>query len=149
MHLQTHVRTPRLPLQAARLGARQRRLGLVLVRRLHARYVKATAAVLRPEALFLSPAHGCLMLSSPALPALWAAGERQLAPPTAQLARALFHRHEAMEPLRPTRNLSLPAAHMTPRLLGVCLALAVAQPSSSAGGPKREPSVRRALRPGI
>ena len=41
-----------------------------------------------------------------------------------QLVQELFHFTLPEEPVRPTRNLSLPAAHFTPRLLGHMLGLA-------------------------
>ena len=87
-------------------------------RRLHARWVKQTHRVLAAEAAYpsIAPAHGLLALSSPLLPALWELGGVATEPCAgAQLVRALWHRHEAQEPLRWTRNLSLPGSHLAER----------------------------------
>eukprot|EP00966_Prymnesium_polylepis_P208263 4824213-Prymnesium_polylepis.1 len=92
---------------------------------LHARHCKGSARILSSHALSLSPVQGLLLSSSPALAVLWEAGAAPGAPATARLARALFHRHEAQEPLRPTRNASLVGAHLTPALAGHCLGLAL------------------------
>ena len=100
---------------------------------LHARAAKGTASMFAPSALHLSPVNGLAFYGSPALSGLHAAGEPS-GPPSARLARALFHRntgesrqsgHVPIEPLRPTRNLSLPAAHLDPRLQGHVLGLAL------------------------
>lgn len=111
----------------------RRRIGLarrVLVRRLHPRFLKNTGAILSDDAasMHLSLAHGALLHASPALPALWLAGAGASSPPAAKLVRALFHRHEPQEPLRPTRNQSLPGCHVGAdhRLQGMLLALALA-----------------------
>ena len=100
-------------------------------RRLHARWVKQTHRVLAAEAAYpsIAPAHGLLALSSPLLPALWELGGVTSEPCAgAQLVRALWHRHEAQEPLRWTRNLSLPGSHLAerPALQGHLLGLAIA-----------------------
>ena len=94
-------------------------------RALHAKYCKGSASILAPCALSLSPVHGLLLSSSPVLPVLWEAGVLPGAPPAARLARALFHRNEPQEPLRPTRNASLVGAHLTPALAGHCFGLAL------------------------
>ena len=93
-------------------------------RRLHARHAKAAATLLSPDRLHLSPVHGLLLYGSPALGSLWAEGERD-GPAVARLARALFNRHEAKEPLVPARNRSAPAVWLTPELQGHCLGLAL------------------------
>ena len=98
-------------------------------RHLHARNAKATATILSPSAQYLSPVHGLALHNSPALDSLLGlaqdAGD-EMAPPASRLAHALFHRNtgDASEPLRPTRNRSLAAAHLCPRLQGEVLGLA-------------------------
>ena len=98
-------------------------------RHLHARNAKATATILSPSAQYLSPVHGLALHNSPALDSLLGlaqdAGD-ETAPPASRLAHALFHRNtgDASEPLRPTRNRSLAAAHLCPRLQGEVLGLA-------------------------
>ena len=89
---------------------------------LHARHSKGTARIL--NSLKFSPTVGLLLHDSPALKSVWAAGEKG-APPVARLARALFNRHEENEPLRPSRNKSHPAAHLTAHLQGSVLGLAL------------------------
>ena len=109
----------------------------MLRRNLHARHVKRMASVMSPECLHLSPLNGLLLLGSPALGSLWAAGESS-GPPTARLARVLFNRHDSQEPLSRSRNKSHPAAHLTPELQGACLGCAL-QPQY------KQDEVRRAL----
>lgn len=96
----------------------------VLERRLHARHAKSTATLLGADCLNLSPVHGLLLSGSPALGSIWAAGEAD-GPAVGRLARALFNRHDSEEPLRPSRNKSQPAVHLTPALQGACLGLAL------------------------
>lgn len=109
------------------LPATQRRL---LARRLHPRNLKQTGTLLNQHAheMRLSLAHGALLYASHVLPALWLVGKNADSPPAARLARALFHRHEAQEPLRPTRNESIPGCHLarSHRLQATFLALALA-----------------------
>ncbi|KAL1520000.1 hypothetical protein AB1Y20_023481 [Prymnesium parvum] len=107
-------------------------------RRLHARHCKGCATILADRAVALSPVHGLLLSRSARLSLLWEAGAAPSPPPAAALARALFHRHEPQEELRPTRNLSLVGAHLTPPLAGLCLGLAL----RGAG----EAAIRRSLR---
>ena len=103
-------------------------------RRLHARHVKHASKLLAPTSNHINspatlPARGLLLRSSPVLPALWAVGGLvPEAAPAAQLVRALWHRHEPQEPLRYTRNRSLPGSHLAenPKLLGHLLGLALA-----------------------
>lgn len=99
-------------------------------RNLHARHAKGMASVLADGCLKLSPVHGCLLDGSPALGSLWAAGETDSATVT-RLARSLFNRHEPLEPLRPTRNKSHAAAHLSPSLQGLCLGLAMSNASEA------------------
>jgi len=95
---------------------------------LHARHALGTATTLSPAHLRLSPVHGLALLGTPALGVLHASDG-----PAAELARALFHRNAGQTdgapaaPLLPTRNRSLPAAHLTPALQGTCLGLALRQ----------------------
>jgi hypothetical protein len=95
-----------------------------LRRLLHARHAKQTASWLAAEHLRLSPVHGLFLYGSPALASMWAAGETG-GPAAARLARVLFNRHDPSEPLRATRNKSLPATHLTPALQGACVGLAL------------------------
>ena len=97
-------------------------------RRLHARHAKGVGIMMADESFGLSPIHGLFLFGTPALASLWAGGEAG-GPAVARLARALFNRHQIQEPLRPTRNKSLPAAHLTPTLQGACLGLALSQAS--------------------
>ena len=99
------------------------------VRRLHARFVKRTTAILVPEARpYAAPAKGLLITS--ALPSLWELGGAQTntaPPPVASLVRCLWHRHEPQEPLRRTQNRSIPGCHLadSASLQGHCLELAL------------------------
>ena len=106
---------PRLPLSTQRL--------------LHSRYARDTTSILSTSALckYGSPAHGLLLGVSPALPALWELGGMCAKQSAALLTRQLWHRHEPQEPLRHTRNLSLPAAHLAanPSMQGVLFGLAL------------------------
>ena len=111
-------------------------------RHLHARNAKATATILAPGAQYLSPVHGLALHGTPALDSLLGlakhAGDEH-APAASRLAHALFHRNtgDASEPLRPTRNRSLAAAHLCPSLQGEVLGLACRSASL--------PEVREAL----
>ena len=78
-------------------------------RRLHAAAAKGTATILAPGALRFSPVHGLLCWGSPMLSALWEVGGDGDSPAVARLTRALFHRHDPLEPLRITQNRSHPA----------------------------------------
>ena len=51
---------------------------------------------------------------------------------SATLTRELFHRTHPQEPLRPTANKSLPAAHLSPSLCAAVAALAWERPGSAA-----------------
>ena len=98
-------------------------------RALHARYVRGTTRILAPEARSsAAPSHGLILKVSPALTSLWEVGGHSDAPPAPALVRALWHRHEPQEPLRSTRNRSLPGAHLAEdvALQGHCLGLALA-----------------------
>ena len=103
-------------------------------RHLHARWVKHAHRALAVDSPVLAepaalPARGLLLQSSPLLPALWALGGAQATTcPAAKLVRALWHRHEPQEPLRYTRNRSLPGCHLAndPALQGHLFGLAVA-----------------------
>ena len=111
-------------------------------RYLHARWVKHSHRVMSdqpstslPRVAGL-PARGLLMQSSPLLPALWALGNVQKdACPAAQLVRALWHRHEPQEPLRCTRNRSLPGSLLAedPELLGHVFGMALTGVSDAEG----------------
>jgi len=103
------------------------------IRHLHARDAKGTASLLAHSSLHLSPAYGLILYGSPALSALHKAGEQHSGQPAARLAHELFHRNtvDPSEPLRPTRNKSLAAAHLDPRLQGQCLGLALRQATAS------------------
>ena len=97
---------------------------------LHARHAKGIACVFNTTGLHLSPVIGLLLHNTRALDSLWAEGEAD-GPPVARLARALFNRHDPTEPLQPCRNKSQAAAHLTPRLQGACLGLALRAPDAS------------------
>jgi hypothetical protein len=80
------------------------------------------------------PARGVLLQTSPLLPSLWALGGlATVYSPAALLVRALWHRHEPQEPLRHTRNRSLPGAHLAEdlTLTGHCFGLAMAGASEA------------------
>jgi hypothetical protein len=85
--------------------------------------------IVAPEAkAYASPARGLLFSVSPALPALWELGATaQLSSAPVHLTRALWHRHEPAEPLRATRNRSLPGAYLAEdrRLQGHLFGLAL------------------------
>jgi len=98
-----------------------------------------TLSVLRPDRWHLSPAFGLALLSggsplvsrlyglephAPSDGAVLADGSKWRGTPSCRLARALFHRVQPDEPLRPTTNRSLPAAHLSPSLVAHVLALA-------------------------
>ena len=103
--------------------------------------VRGTMAVLRREAMHLSPAVG-LALSArlvsrlyelePAVPLAEGARVRTVDGSTetwrgsasGALVRELFHRNHPEEPLRPTTNRSLPAAHLSPSLTAHVVGLA-------------------------
>ena len=104
------------------------------IRRLHASSVKGCATIIVPHAQSLSPVHGALCWGSPALAALWEIGKDARSPPVARLARALFHRHDPLEPLRLTANKSLPGCHLRgrPAWQGHLLGLACRSASSEA-----------------
>jgi len=99
-----------------------------LTRQLHARAVKGTCSILRPEATRFSPALGLILSNAPGIAGnllQWARHESPVSQrPLPVLARELFHQSVPEEPVRPTRNLSLPGAHLTPRLIGHMLGLA-------------------------
>ena len=97
---------------------------------LHARHAKGIACVFNTTGLHLSPVIGLLLHNTRALDSLWAEGEAD-GPPVARLARTLFNRHDPTEPLQPCRNKSQAAAHLTPRLQGACLGLALRAPDAS------------------
>ena len=99
-------------------------------RGLHARHSKGTATAISGYNLHLSPCHGLLLYGSPALEWLWQDGSLQGASAASRLARALFHRHDDSGPLRPTRNRSLPAAHLHPSLQAQYLGLALRRGSA-------------------
>ena len=99
-----------------------------------------TLSVLRPDRWHLSPAFGLALLSggspfvsrlyglephAPSDGAVLADGSKWRSTPSCRLARALFHRVQPDEPLRPTTNRSLPAAHLSPSLVAHVLALAL------------------------
>jgi hypothetical protein len=75
-----------------------------------------------------------LLSVSPALPALWELGGLTHACPTATLVRSLWHRNEPQEPLRQTRNKSLPGAHLasSPKLQGHVFGLVLSGANSDA-----------------
>lgn len=80
-----------------------------------------------------SPAQGLLLCTSPILPALWELGNMTDSCATARLVRALWHRHEHQEPLKHTRNKSLPGAHLafSTRLQGHLFGLALSASTSA------------------
>ena len=103
-----------------------------LTRHLHARFAKHASHVLTPQFASL-PARGLLIGASPLLPALWALGGFAHSSPAALLVRSLYHRHEPQEPLRRTRNRSLPGCHAAEdlRLQGHILGLAISGASEA------------------
>ena len=113
-----------------------------LARHLHARDALSTATVLAPTSLHLSPVHGLAIFGSPALSHLH---KQRSGGAAHELTRVLFHRNTLVQgkeivehhlldevpeaPLLPTRNRSLPTAHLSPALQGRCLGLALQRAS--------------------
>ena len=108
---------------------------------------RGTVSALRAEAAHLSPAIG-LALGTSLLSRLYdlepavqlAEGSQGVdsasavyrASATGTLLRDCFHRNHPDEPLRPTTNRSLPAAHLSPSLTGHVLGLAWRRPGDEA-----------------
>lgn len=96
---------------------------------------RGTMAVLRPAAYHLSPAVGLAVGAGGAhlLSNLYSVrDELGGGSASATLTRELFHRTHPQEPLRPTANKSLPAAHLSPSLCAAVAALAWERPGSAA-----------------
>ena len=114
--------------------------------------VRGTMAALRPHAWHLSPAVG-LALSAGGAHILARLYELEPRVPMAEgvrgrsadgsasvwtgsasgaLTRELFHRNDPREPLRPTANRSLPAAHLSPSLCATVAGLAWERPGDAA-----------------
>ena len=96
---------------------------------------RGTMAALRPAAYHLSPAVGLAVGAGGAhlLSNLYSVrDELGGGSASATLARELFHRTHPQEPLRPTANKSLPAAHLSPSLCAAVAALAWERPGSAA-----------------
>ena len=92
-------------------------------------------SALRPAAYHLSPAVGLAVGAGGAhlLSNLYSVrDELGGGSASATLARELFHRTHPQEPLRPTANKSLPAAHLSPSLCAAVAALAWERPGSAA-----------------
>ena len=87
-----------------------------LRRSLHWSALRGTLTLLDGKARHVSPAVGAALSEAPLLATLVDFGSPQHS--TAELARELFHRPGGVQgQLRPTRNLSLPAAHLSPELV--------------------------------